>query len=208
MAQPETSSAKTIGIIVLAAGASSRLGKPKQLLLYKGESLLHHSVKAAIETKLQPVIAVLGSNAERVRKEAERTPVHVVINTQWQEGMASSIRCGVNALLESAPSVEGLILMVCDQPFVDAALLREVIAAHLKSGKPIVACSYEDSFGPPVFFHRSLFSELLQLRGDIGARGVIRRHANEVAVVPFAAGTIDVDTEADYEKLKKNQRTI
>lgn len=205
MTQAATNPTKPFGIVVLAAGDSSRLGQPKQLLTYKGESLLQHSVKAAIETGMQPIIVVLGSNAGQVQKELEQTPVHVVVNTQWQEGMASSIRCGIDDLLASTPSAEGLILMVCDQPFVDAALLSDLIAAYQKSSKRIVACSYDDTFGPPVFFHQSLFSELLQLQGDVGARGVIRRHANEVAVVPFAKGTIDVDTEADYEKLKNSQ---
>ena len=86
----------------------------------------------------------------------------MVINGDWQEGMASSIRCGINAIVEADPDTEGVILMVCDQPYVSAALLNDLIDAHRKTSKQIVACSYEDSFGPPVFFHRTIFDELLQ----------------------------------------------
>ena len=102
-----------------------------------------------------------------------------------------------------SPAVEGVIIMVCDQPFVTSHLLNELIIAHQKTGKPIVASGYENTFGPPVFFHHSLFNELLQLKGDIGARGIIKQHTNEVEVVPFPDGTYDIDTEADYEKVKR-----
>lgn len=205
MTATEPFAPKTTGIVVLAAGSSSRLGQPKQLLEYKGESLLRHSVQAALETALRPVIVVLGSGAVRVRNDVEELPVQVIDNPEWQEGMASSIRCGVKMLMTVNPFAEGLILMVCDQPFVSKTLLDELIATHQNSRKPIVACSYGGSFGPPVFFHSSLFSELLALQGDVGARGVIRRYANEVALVPFDKGSFDVDTNTDYENLKNHE---
>jgi molybdenum cofactor cytidylyltransferase len=124
------------------------------------------------------------------------------VNAEWKEGMAASIRCGLKAFAEISPAAEGVILMVCDQPFVTASILNDLITAHQKTGKPVVACGYEDTFGPPVFFHHSLFEELLQLKGDMGARGVVRQHADAVEVVPFPDGTIDVDTKNDYERLK------
>ena len=117
--------------------------------------------------------------------------------------MASSIRSGVKAVAEINQSAEGLILMVCDQPFVTAALLNELITAHQKTGKGIVTCSYEDTYGPPVFFHASLFPELLHLTGDTGARSIVRQHTDDVEAIPFPEGTIDIDTDADYEKLKR-----
>jgi molybdenum cofactor cytidylyltransferase len=92
--------------------------------------------------------------------------------------------------------------MVCDQPFVTATVLSNLVAAYEKNAKPVVACGYDNTFGPPVFFHHSLFEELLQLKGDIGARAVVRGHADEVEVVPFSDGTFDIDTENDYEQLK------
>ncbi len=191
-----------IGVIILAAGASSRLGRPKQSLLYKDKTLLQHAVEAALTSGLGPVIVVLGAGAETLQHEITEKEVHLAVNSEWKEGMASSIRCGIKALARIEPAAKGVILMVCDQPFVTVPLLNDLIAAHRKTAKPVVACSYEGTFGPPVFFHHALFAELLQVKGDMGARGVVRQHADAVAVVPFPEGTFDVDTEVDYERIK------
>ena len=193
---------KNVGIVLLAAGASVRLARPKQLLLYRGQTLLKYSIQTALDSQAQPVVVVLGANANELQNEIKESNVHVVINEHWQEGMSSSIRRGVKAITEVVPAVEGVILMVCDQPYVTAGLLNELITVHEKSGKQIVACSYSDTFGPPAFFHHSLFDELLQLKGDIGARSIVRQHTDMVEVIPFAEGTIDIDTETDYEKIK------
>lgn len=198
----EENDGASIGIIVLAGGASSRLGRPKQLLLHNNKTLLQHAVQTATGSKAGTIVVVLGAKADTLQKEVSGTSVHVRVNTEWQEGMASSIRCGVKALMEISPGAAGVILMVCDQPFVTASILNDLIAAYQKSGKPVVTCSYDDTFGPPVFFHRSLFGELLRLKGDIGARGVVRQHVDAIEVVPFPKGTFDVDTEKDYEQLK------
>ncbi|MGB8191017.1 MAG: nucleotidyltransferase family protein, partial [Chitinophagaceae bacterium] len=193
-----------IGIILLAGGESSRLGRPKQLLEYHGQTLLQYSLQVALNADAQPVIAVLGSDADKMQKEINDTRVQVEVNSEWQEGMASSIRCGIKAVAATSPTAEGVIIMVCDQPFVTTQLLNKLITAHQETGKPIVASGYENTFGPPVFFHHSVFTELLQLKGDIGARSIIKQHADEVEVVPFPDGAYDIDTEADYETVKRN----
>ena len=190
-----------IGVILLAAGSSSRLGRPKQLLSYDGQTLLQHTVQVASASNAHPVVVVLGANAEMIRDHIKDLDVVLVDNPDWQEGMASSIRSGINSFTEFAPDTEGIILMVCDQPHVTSSLLNEIITAHKRTGKPIVASSYEATFGPPVFFHRSLFDELLQLKGDIGARSIVRQHTDEVEVTPFPEGVFDIDTEADFKKL-------
>jgi molybdenum cofactor cytidylyltransferase len=194
-----------IGIIVLAAGFSKRLGQPKQLLLYKGQTLLQQAAQTALASGAGPVLVVLGARAEELKNEIKESTINMVVNKEWPEGMASSIRCGVEALVALDPAVAGLILMVCDQPFVTASLLCELVAAHRQTGKPIVACSYAGTYGPPVFFHRTLFPELLQLKGDVGARGVIKQYANAVETIPFPEGTIDIDTEKDYERLSEKE---
>lgn len=193
-----------IGVILLAAGSSSRLGRPKQLLLHGGRTLLQHSLQVACVSAADPVVVVLGAQAEVVRRGIGGADVHVVINGEWQEGIASSIRCGIHAFTGFASDAKGVILMVCDQPFVSALLLNDLIAAYQKTGKPIVACTYENTFGPPVFFHQSLFADLLQLKGDVGARGVVRRYSHAVEIIPFPEGTCDIDTQADYERIKSN----
>lgn len=199
----EKTGVTTIGVVVLAAGGSSRLGKPKQLLPYNHKTLLQHAVQTAIACAARPVVVVLGAEADVMQNEVNGDDIQIIVNAEWKEGMASSIRCGIKAFTEIAPAAEGIVLMVCDQPYVTTVLLNELIAAHQKSGKQIVACGYDNTFGPPVFFHQSLFKELLQLKGDIGARNIVRQHADLVEVIPFPEGTFDVDTEADYEQLKK-----
>ena len=199
----EKNTEKNYAIVLLAAGGSSRLGHPKQLLSYQGQSLLQYSLGEALASGAGPVVVVLGANAETLQAQIKTDNVHVVVNEAWQEGMASSIRSGVKAVAEINPSAKGLILMVCDQPFVTAPLLNELITAHQKTGKGIVTCSYEDTYGPPVFFHASLFPELRQLKGDIGARSIVRQHTEDVEAIPFPEGNVDIDTDADYEKLKR-----
>jgi molybdenum cofactor cytidylyltransferase len=190
---------KNIGIILLAAGGSARLGHPKQLLKFGDRTLLQYSIEAALASRAQTVVVVLGANADQLQREINNEKVQVVVNKKWEEGMASSISCGVSAFDDL---VEGIILMVCDQPYVTADLLNELIDTHQKSGKQIVACSYGNTFGPPVFFHRSLFGELLQLKGDVGARNIVKQHSDLVETIPFPKGTVDIDTEADYQELK------
>lgn len=201
-----TDNKKQIGIVLLAAGGSSRLGCLKQSLPYHGQTLLQYSLQQALSSKAKAVIVVLGAHANTLKNDLNPNTVHIVVNTGWQEGMASSIRCGITAIVEIVPAVEGVILMVCDQPHVSASLLNELIRAHETTGKAVVASSYENTFGPPVFLHRTLFEELLQLTGDVGARSIVRHHADSVAVVPFPEGTFDIDTEADYERIKSGNK--
>jgi molybdenum cofactor cytidylyltransferase len=201
-----TADGKTIGIILLAAGESSRLGKPKQLLAYAGKALLQHSLQVAGDSIAHPTIVVLGAHADIIKKEIDFNMAHVVINEAWQEGMASSIRCGLKLLMEIDPLSDGVILMVCDQPFTNSQLVNTLIQVHEKSGKPIIACSYSNTLGPPSLFHKGLFPELLQLKGDIGAKSIIRKYADEVEVVSFPKGSEDIDTRTEYQRLDKENK--
>lgn len=198
------SAANNIGIVILAAGSSSRMGKPKQLLQYNGKGLLQHIIDAAVTSNATPVIVVLGANADSISKEIDKTKIQVVENSAWDEGMASSVRNGLNALQKTSPSTEAVIFMVCDQPFVSAYLINDLINTHIETGKPIVTCNYGEAIGPPALFHQSLFDELMELRGDAGARKIIQQHNDEVATVLFAKGKIDIDTKEDYEALKNS----
>ena len=198
--------AKNIDIVLLAAGKSERLGKPKQLLSFDGQSLLQHAIQEASHSDAGQIIVVLGANADILRPGIDPTTAHVVVNAEWEEGMASSIRRGINALNQIVPSSEGVILMVCDQPYVTSSLLNDLIETYQKTGNHIVTCSYENTFGPPTLFHKSHFPELIQLKGDTGARKVVERHPGDVEVVLFPEGKIDIDTKADYEKHTKSNR--
>jgi len=196
---------KNFGIVLLAAGSSSRLGRPKQALPFDGKTLLQHTKEIAADADVASIIVVLGANAELLQKDISTTGVRTILNDHWAEGMASSITCGVKDLLAQNSGVEGLVLMVCDQPYVTASLINELITVHQNTAKPIVTCSYADTFGPPTFFHKSLFPELMELTGDVGARSIIKKYTDNVEVIPFPEGVTDVDTEADYEKVIKRE---
>lgn len=192
-----------IAIVILAAGTSSRLGSPKQLLGYKGKNLLRHAVDTALETECPSVFVVLGAHSELLRKELKDKPVTVLENTNWQEGMSSSIRCGLNYITGTILRPDSIIFMVCDQPYVHSALLLDLMKKKNETGKHIVASSYHAQVGTPALFHRSFFPALMELKGDKGARKLIADHPAQVATVSFPDGAKDIDTKEDYEALNK-----
>ena len=189
------------GIIVLAAGMSSRLGCPKQLIAYNGKSLLRHVVDTALQTILRPVIVVLGAYNKAVEKEMEGLKVELIQNEGWEEGMASSLRCGLDAVQRMNPETDGIIFMVCDQPHVNKSLLDSLLSVQHKTGLPGVASSYDNNLGTPALFHKFFFAELMELKGDTGARKLIKHHVDLVTTVAFPKGIIDIDTKTDYEGL-------
>lgn len=194
------------GIIILAAGASSRLGSPKQLLRFENSSLLERTIFCATQAELGPVVVVLGANAESLKNAITAKELTIGLNNNWQEGMASSIRAGVDKMKDAFPLIEGVIITVCDQPFITSQLLKDLYNKHKGSQKPIVAAAYQDILGTPVFFHRSLFNELNELKGDRGAKQVVNKDNNRVASVPFPMGETDIDTKEDYERLLQNKK--
>jgi molybdenum cofactor cytidylyltransferase len=191
------------GIIILAAGSSSRLGTPKQNLIYKGQTLLQKAIETARKSDGKPVIVVLGDNADMIRPTIEGTDVHLIQNPGWQEGMASSIRSGIIELKKIEPKATAAILMVCDQPFISAGIIDQLI--QKKSAIGIVACAYNNTKGAPVLFDAAYFDELLLLKGPQGAKKLLLKYADDADTVPFPLGSVDIDTAEDYEKINSNK---
>ncbi len=189
------------GIIILAAGESKRLGNPKQLLSFDGNTLLSRVEKTACESMTYPVIAVLGAHAEKIRPTLNIPGLNVVNNNDWQEGMASSVRAGLTSMMELFPQVDGIIILVCDQPFLSHDLIKALIEAQRDAGLPAAAASYSGKLGTPALFHKSLFSALMLLSGDTGARKMLEQMRENVVEVDFEMGDVDIDTQADYERL-------
>jgi len=189
------------GIIILAAGASTRLGKPKQLLQYRGKTLLAHAINEAVNSNADAVVVVLGKDANLFKKEIDERKIRVAINSSWEEGMASSLRLGMDTLLKDKPYIDSVIFMVCDQPHVSLSILNELIRTQQRTTKQILTCNYGDSIGPPALFHKKYFKELMKLSGDSGARKIIEQNINDVATILFPEGKIDIDTKEDYDKL-------
>jgi len=189
------------GIIILAAGNSSRLGEPKQLLQFQGKSLIRHITQAALETVGRNTIIVTGSNSELLEQELGDLPCKLVFNADWQKGMSTSIKTGIHALESHDPHVKGSILAVSDQPFVSAEVFNALIQIFEETRKGIIASQYSDSLGTPAFFTTSHFPTLLQLAGAEGAKKLFKHYPDDISVYPFPQGSIDIDTQDDYKRL-------
>jgi molybdenum cofactor cytidylyltransferase len=190
-------------IIILAAGRSARLGSPKQLLSYQGKNLLQHTIDIANKSNIGPILVVLGSEIEKIESTLDPKALIVVKNPNWESGMASSIVYGISKLNDLIPEAEAVILMVCDQPFVNAKLLRDLIKKQEETGSSIVASTYENIKGTPALFHKVHFNELSMLDGDRGAKFLIKKYAESLQTVYFPKGGIDIDTIEDYRNLVK-----
>ncbi|MHB1179220.1 MAG: nucleotidyltransferase family protein [Daejeonella sp.] len=193
---------KKFAVIILAAGSSSRFGSPKQLLVYRHKTLLQNCIDNAKQVHGNPLLLlVLGAHKELIKDQIDIRNVTVIENNNWESGMASSITSAVTTLQADFPDTDGMILMVCDQPFADRVILTELLLKQKDTGKAIVASAYDGTHGTPAFFHRSMFSELLDLKGDTGAKKILEKYKNLSAYVSFNAGGIDIDTSEDYKIL-------
>jgi molybdenum cofactor cytidylyltransferase len=189
-------------IIILAAGSSSRLGQPKQLLPYKGKTLIGHIVEIALQSEAEKVLIVLGANHLIIEKKLPvLDKLKPIYNEDWREGMASSIRKAIAFLQEEEKCPEAALIMTSDQPYINVTLLNRMIHIQKDNPKPIVASTYNGTIGTPVLFHASLFEELKKLQGDAGAKKMLMHRLDEVETVEFPDGNIDIDTEIDYRNL-------
>lgn len=187
------------GIVVLAAGASTRMGQPKQLLPIQGEPLLRRMAMLAVRTCVKHVAVVLGSEENKLREPLSGIPVDIVINRFWENGMGSSIKAGVKHLLNINPKLYGIVIMVCDQPLLRSPHIDALVKSHLTTQKPIVASRYAHTTGVPVFFHQTCFKDLLNLQDTEGAKKILQRYHENTFAIDFPEGEIDLDTTQDYD---------
>jgi molybdenum cofactor cytidylyltransferase len=198
------------GIVILAAGASSRMGVPKQLLHIDGISLIKRITEMAMDTPCYPIVVVLGANRQMIRKELERMPITIIDNPQWENGMSSSIKMGLVGSYMTYKELEAVIFLTVDMPLVSVELIQKMIEkAESASGNSvslpdIIACRYNGQTGIPVLFKRKLFNDLLELDGDNGAKKVILAHKEQTATIDFPEGKIDLDTIEEYRKFLSN----
>ncbi len=197
-----TSPGDNYGIVLLAAGSSSRLGEPKQLLILNGVSLVKKMAEIALEVTLCTVV-VIGACAEKVAAELNDTPIEIVENKFFEDGIASSIHAGLNALMKTCTEIKGAIFIVCDQPFISSKTLLELIEKKNETDKGIVASEYARTWGTPVLFKPKYFKELLELKGDAGAKKLIGLYPGDVAIVDFPLGEMDIDTMEDYKRVSQ-----
>ncbi len=193
--------AEPCALLVLAAGGSRRMGIAKQLMRINGEPLVRAAARIAVGANLQPVVVVLGAQADRIRPQLEGLAVVAVDNANWQEGLASSLRTGIDAVVRAAPLARGVIVMPADQPRLTAAHLMNIEAAQRAGGSAIVASDYGDHRGPPAYFGRRHFPALRALRGDTGARELLCGDDVELVTAPPGSG-FDLDQPQDVRRLR------
>lgn len=194
---------RQIGLLLLAAGGSRRLGEPKQLLVYEGETLLRRAARTALASLCHPVVVVLGAHAERMQAEVKDMPLETVVNETWPNGMASSIRAGMEYLTTHHDTC-AVVVMLCDQPLVDAEVINKLVAAYRTTNAPRIAAKYNGTHGVPALFDQQLYPALLALTGSQGAKNIILAHFAHSTEVPVPQAAFDIDTLADYKRLVEN----
>lgn len=195
---------ENIGIIILAAGASVRLGRPKQLLEFEGETLLERIIENALASELKTVI-VLGANVGKVKKSVENLSVEIVVNEDWQSGMSSSLVEGLRKMIEIKNNLQAVIILLCDQPLINENTILKLIETQKSTNQMIVASRYAETIGVPALFRRDVFDELLNLTKKIGAKSIIEKYAEtDLATISVPEAEFDIDTEEDFEQLVKS----
>jgi molybdenum cofactor cytidylyltransferase len=186
--------AMDIPAIILAAGASRRLGRPKQLVEVAGKTMLYRTVSMVL-TRYTPVIVVLGSNIETITNSLARLPIIIVNNLQWESGMSSSIRVGIQALPVLA---SGAAFFVCDQIALNEILIADLHKTICDHPQQIVACEYNGIRGVPTYFPAQYFASLQNLKGDQGAKHILKNR--DIIALPFLDGNLDIDYPRDLFK--------
>ena len=184
--------------VVLAAGASTRMGHNKLLLDIDGESVLRRAVQRAVAAGLEPVIVVLGHEAERARAELTDIACRVVVNPEHLQGQTTSLRAGLAAVPAGAPAV---VVILADMPFVTSEMIAAVVERFRDGGAPLVISDYQGVTAPPMLYSRPLFPEIEAMRGDRCGKQVVKAHQAEAAVLSWPVDALgDLDVPEDYQQ--------
>lgn len=191
-----------IAIVILAAGASRRMGEPKQLLRWGETTLINHTINTAIEVNSNEIIVVLGAHFELIENEIKNPNITILNNKDWEKGLGTSIACAVEYLKMSQSALDGFLIILADQPFITGDFLKLIISKYAVSKKRIIATSYgSDKIGVPALFNTSYLEELSQLNDDFGAKLILKKYHSEVLPISPPTKNIDLDTNEDYINL-------
>ncbi|GAA3508095.1 NTP transferase domain-containing protein [Aquimarina addita] len=195
MAEPK------IAHFILAAGASSRMGTPKQLLPWFKDTLITYEISKSIQLKNVKTYVILGANYEIIDKEIKDFAVTIIYNNNWQLGMGTSIRCGVQYILKEDKKFDAILITLVDQPMIDLIHLNELLLKWSTRSQSIIATKMEKGKGVPAIFPSSYFKDLLKLKNDYGARYLIKQYEDQVVSIAANAKTDDIDTIDQYKSL-------
>ncbi|MGL5939391.1 MAG: nucleotidyltransferase family protein [Waterburya sp.] len=190
-----------VGLILLAAGESKRMGTPKQLLFYRGASLIRHAITEAIASNCHRIIVVIGAYSDRIKSEIENLPIYICHNPHWQQGMSASISLGIKTLTTIETQLDGVIIALGDQPLITAYVYNRLIENYLKSRQKAIASNYANTLGVPALFDRTLFPDLLSLSNQGGAKQLLNQYSDRAFDLNIPQAAIDIDTPDDYQKL-------
>ena len=193
-----------IAVVILAAGESSRMKQAKQLLPWGTTTLLGKAIEEALQSNSKKVYVVLGAKAETIQMQFKSTEVSWILNKNWKKGMGSSISCAINYLVHLKTNYDGILIMLCDQPLIDADYINKMIATFKRSNKRIVATAYKHSNGVPVLFDKKYLEDLSNLQGNIGAKQIIAANSNGVIAINPNGKEKDLDTMEEYQQALKN----
>lgn len=192
-----------LGVVILAAGAATRMGKAKMLLPYGEQTILSHIVEEAQALTPAIICVVTGKYTTEIQAVIKDNSLELVPFANWELGMSASIQFGLTVLLEKEPNIDAVLFVVSDQPFLDRQLLFRMIDAFQQSGKGIVAAQYQQQFGTPVLFHHRYIPQIRLLEGDRGAKKLVEKQIEDVVLVDFPLGALDIDTAEDYANFQQ-----
>lgn len=197
-----------IAILIMAAGSSSRMGKPKQLLKWKNSNLLNHAIEIANRLDSKSNFVVLGSNADAIIPEIKSTNINILINENWKEGLGNSISFGVSSILRDNPGLDGLMIMLADQPLINLDHYLKLIKIFTKGKNQIIATKYSDEkLGVPAVFDQIYFNDLSILNSDFGAKGLFKKYAEFVNSIRNENASFDIDTPVQYEQFYRDNHS-
>ncbi len=189
------------GMMILAAGSAARMGKAKMLLPFSTSTILGHIIQEAQSIHTDCLCVVTGFYHNDILNCYPDHSFDIIYNEDWKEGMASSIRKGLSFLLTKQPKLSSVLLLVGDQPYLNEKVLNEMYALYCNHQKGIIASQYGSIMGTPVLFDKKYFSQLLELKGDTGAKSILQQNEADCGFINFPLGAIDIDTPEDYENL-------
>ena len=189
-------------ILILAAGSSTRMGKPKQLLKWKDSNFLNHTINTALKLNVKEVVVVLGANADIISPEVNSKKVSIVVNKEWSKGIGSSISEGIRYFKKTSKNCDAVLIMLCDQPLIDSEHYQNLLINFKPGQEQIIATKYKkEELGVPALFDRTYFDDLEKLQGDFGAKKIIKKYSNNVKLVENITANFDIDTPEQYKNL-------
>ncbi len=186
-----------IAIIILAAGSSTRMQTPKQLLNFKGKNLLQRAIDLACALEVENRMLVLGGWKETIQEKIDASEFDILFNANHKNGMSSSLQLAIKQVVPNS-QIEGILIMLCDQPLIPKSHYEQLLEHAKHTDASIIATSYNQIMGVPCVFKSNRFEELLDLEGQQGAKFLLKKHKEEVVSVPCEMASFDIDTEKDY----------